>query len=91
MGALEGLFIFLLLTVPLALLVFALFDSSKYAEATWDAAGHTRMIWMAVILLFGCVGPILYFAMIRPKLREIEPDAKAVDLDPGNDPVDDAP
>lgn len=85
MEAIVTLLVFVLLTVPLALLVLALFDSSKYAEATWEAAGHIRANWMIIILLVVGIGPILYFTKVKPKLREIEPDAAAVDLDPGNE------
>lgn len=92
MGAVEAFLVFALLSAPLALLVYALFDASKYAEKTWETAGKTRMIWMAMILVFGCIGPILYLTMVRPRLREIEPDAAATDLDPGNDdPATDNP
>ena len=65
--------------------MYALFDSSKYAEATWEEAGQNKLFWTVAILLIGCVGPILYLTVTRPKLRRIEPDAAAVDLDPGND------
>ena len=85
MGAGEGFIIFLLVTMPFGLLAYALFDSSKYAETTWEAAGLNRMNWTIAILLVGCFGPILYLLSVRPKLRSIEPDAAAVDLDPGND------
>lgn len=85
MAAILTLIVFCLLTIPLALLVLALFDSSKYAEATWEAAGHIRANWMIIILLVVGVGPILYFLTVKPKLRTVEPDAAAVDLDPGNE------
>ena len=85
MGATELLLLFLLVTVPFGLLVFALFDSSKYADATWETAGQNRMFWTVGILLVGCIGPLVYLTIARPKLREVEPDAAAVDLDPGND------
>lgn len=85
MGAVEALLIFSLLSLPFGLLVYALFDSSKYEEATWEAAGVNKMFWTVAILLLGCIGPTLFLLVTRPKLRRIEPDAAATDLDPGVD------
>ena len=85
MGVVQAFLIFLLFTLPLGLLVYSLFDSSKYSEATWEAAGLNKMFWIVAILLIGCIGPVLYLTVTRPKLRRIEPDAAATDLDPGVD------
>ncbi len=85
MGAVQAFLIFSLVSLPLGLLVYALFDSGKYEEATWEAAGQNKMFWTVAILLIGCLGPILYLLVTRPKLRRIEPDAAATDLDPGVD------
>lgn len=85
MGAVQGFLLFLFFTIPLAMFIYALFDSSKYAEATWELAKLDRKNWTIAILLGVFFGPMVYFLQARPKLRKIEPDAAAVDLDPGND------
>lgn len=85
MGALQGFLIFVLFSTPLAMFIYALFDSSKYAEATWELAKLDRKNWTIIMFLVLFLGPIFYFVKARPKLRAIEPDAAAVDLDPGNE------
>jgi hypothetical protein len=57
-----------LLLVPLALLVLALVDLVQRSDAEWSHAGQDRLTWVAIVLVVGLVGPVLYLALARPRL-----------------------
>lgn len=61
--------------IPLAILVFttwALVDAIRVPDSSMFRAGD-RPIWVIVILFLGVVGPILYVAIGRPRLRRSVP------------------
>lgn len=35
----------------------------------WEAAGHSRVVWVAVIVLVPVLGAALYIRRVRPRLR----------------------
>ena len=67
LGALELLIIVFML-FPFALMVVALIDAVRRDRTVWDAAGQNQIVWILLILLIGCIGPILYLTLARPKL-----------------------
>lgn len=67
------LFVLLMSVVPLALLVVALLDAVKYEDATWQASGQNKVLWVVLIVLLGCLGPILYLTVTKPRLRAVQP------------------
>jgi hypothetical protein len=76
-GAPELLIILLLLVGPAALVlaIVVIVDASGRADASWDAIGQSRTVWIVVsiVLLLFClpaslVASITYFVSVRPKL-----------------------
>ena len=71
----------LFLIVPFGLLVWALVDLAPRPTWEWQASQQNQIVWVLVVLLVGCVGPILYLVVARPRLeaaagRGDEPDGR---------------
>ena len=41
----------------------------RYPDQAWEAVGQQKIVWILVIVLVGCLGPLLYFFIPRPKLK----------------------
>jgi hypothetical protein len=55
--------VFVLITVAeLALMVWAIMDLTRRRTVTWG----NKWIWAVIIVLFGLIGPIVYFVAGRP-------------------------
>ena len=74
-GAAVGLGIGLLIVyivvivAALVLFIWGLIDCLRYPDQAWDAVGQQKIVWILVIVLVGCLGPLLYFFIPRPKLK----------------------
>lgn len=44
----------------------------RQPAARWEATGHSRGAWVAVILLVPVLGAALYLRRVRPRLRAVE-------------------
>lgn len=69
LGGPELLIILLFGVVPFALFMVALVDALGYDDSTWRAADQNKVLWVLLIVFLGCLGPILYLTMTKPKLR----------------------
>lgn len=63
------LFVFLIGVVPIVLLVLAVVDLARRPEWQWTAAEQNQVLWMFVILLICCIGPVVYLIVVRPRLN----------------------
>jgi hypothetical protein len=68
----------LVLSIPLALTVWALLDAARRPEWAWALAGRRRVVWMALILfgamtvLVGVAVALLYLVRVRPEIAAAE-------------------
>lgn len=53
----------------IVLFIWGLIDCLRYPDQAWDAVGQQKIVWILVIVLVGCIGPLLYFFIPRPKLK----------------------
>lgn len=53
----------------LVLFIWGLIDCLRYPDQAWDAVGQQKIVWILVIVFVGCIGPLLYFFIPRPKLK----------------------
>ncbi len=67
MSAFDGTLAFVLFFWGLCLLGVS--DAVTIDDARWEGAGQSKPLWVLVQLLTGVVGTLVYFFMIRPKLR----------------------
>lgn len=51
---------------------WALFDSGRWDDETWRAAGESKTTWFLLILVFQFFGTLFYLASVRPKLQAAE-------------------
>jgi hypothetical protein len=49
--------------------VLMLVDALKVSDATWSAAGESKILYVLLMVFLGVIGTILYVAIARPKLR----------------------
>ena len=77
---LDGLFVLLIGLVGLVLPIWVLVDAISRPTGAFTAAGSSKGMWIALILLFwlftGIVGVVLsvvYLASIRPRVRGVMP------------------
>ena len=77
---LDGLFVLLIGLVGLVVPIWALVDAISRPTGAFTAAGSSKGMWIALILLFwlftGIVGVVLsvvYLASIRPRVRGVMP------------------
>jgi hypothetical protein len=75
---LDGVFVFLIALVALVIPIWALVDSISRPTGAFTAAGSSKGMWIALIVLFwlftGIVGVILsvvYLASIRPRVKAV--------------------
>lgn len=50
------------------LTLLALVDLLRRPTTNWVEAGQDRMVWALVVVFVAILGPVVYFAMGRPKL-----------------------
>lgn len=60
---------FVLIIGAIVLFIWALIDCLRYPDQAWDAVGQQKIVWILVVVLVGCIGPLLYFFIPRPKLK----------------------
>jgi hypothetical protein len=69
----ASLLFLLVLVVPfLAAFVWwlvMLIDALKIPDATWAAAGESKILYVLLMVFVGLIGTILYVVIPRPKLR----------------------
>jgi len=77
---LDGLFVLLIGLVGLVLPIWVLVDAISRPTGAFTAAGSSKGMWIALILLFwlftGIVGVVLsvvYLASIRPRVKGVMP------------------
>jgi hypothetical protein len=74
----DGILIFLIVIVTLAIPMWALVDAVARPTGAFSAVGSSKGVWIAVIalgwLLTGIIGIVLsvvYLASIRPRVRAV--------------------
>ncbi|MFN8104671.1 MAG: PLDc N-terminal domain-containing protein [Acidimicrobiia bacterium] len=60
---------FAVIVAAIVLFIWALIDCLRYPDQAWEAVGQQKIVWILVIVLVGCIGPLLYFFIPRPKLK----------------------
>lgn len=65
------LFLLLFAVIPFALLVYALIDLVRRPAHQWEAAEQSQVVWVLVVLLIGCIGPVIYLLVAKPKLDAV--------------------
>lgn len=77
---LDGLFVLLIALVTLIVPIWALVDSISRPRRAFTAAGSSKGMWIALIVLFwlftGIIGVVLsvvYLASIRPRVKAVMP------------------
>lgn len=77
---LDGVLVLLIALVALIVPIWALVDSISRPTAAFTAAGSSKGMWIALIVLFwlftgiiGVVLSIVYLASIRPRVRAVMP------------------
>ena len=63
------IFVFVAGVLPITLLVFAVVDLARRPEWQWTATEQNQVLWMFVILLICCIGPVVYLIVVRPRLN----------------------
>ncbi|MGH8999622.1 MAG: DUF2516 family protein [Acidimicrobiia bacterium] len=65
-----------LLVAALSLPLWGILDIARSPDAQWEAIGHKKLVWIALLgggmLFLGILGMVfagIYFTYIRPKLR----------------------
>lgn len=75
------LVLFAILAVGLVLTgvwLWSLVDALRIDDRFWYSAGHSKILWVLVIVLLGILGSLLYVVMPRPALRRVmQPGAVA--------------
>lgn len=74
MAVSELLFLVIVLlfaVIPFALLVYALIDLVKRPAHQWEAAQQSQVVWVLIVLLIGCIGPVIYLMVAKPKLDAV--------------------
>jgi hypothetical protein len=75
----DAAIIVVLLLVELGFLVPAIIDLAQRRVVTWG----NKWIWAAIIVLFGIVGPIVYFVAGRPAAQVAESRDEAAERSAG--------
>lgn len=57
------------LTALVALPWLAIRDVLRHPAERWERTGHSRAVWIAVIVLVPVLGGALYLRRVRPRLR----------------------
>lgn len=65
------LIVLVVLVVPFALMVLAVIDLARRPAWQWEAAQQNQIVWAVVVVLIGCVGPLIYLLLARPKLEAV--------------------
>ncbi|RJS45943.1 PLDc N-terminal domain-containing protein [Nocardioides cavernaquae] len=68
----AAVFVLVLLVLMLAFFVWwvlMLIDALKVSDATWSAAGESKILYVLLMVFLGVIGTILYVVIARPKLR----------------------
>ena len=69
-AALVGLLCFAIPALALFVWwVLMLIDALKVSDATWSAAGESKILYVLLMVFLGIIGTVLYVVIPRPKLR----------------------
>ena len=63
------LFVLALLLLP----VWGVIDAATRPDRVWHAADQNKIVWVLVILFLPIAGSIAYFAVIRLRLKSVQP------------------
>lgn len=59
---------FVAAALPIVLFLVAALKCLGHREDVWRATGQQQVVWILVILLMPCLGPILYLAMAQTRI-----------------------
>lgn len=68
LGAPE-LLIGLISLVGLVVWVWALVDALGRPDPQWEAAGHSKMVWIVLLVFLGFLAGVIYLLSARPQLE----------------------
>jgi|GEM_PF-4944368 len=68
LGAPELLILFVVGVLPILILVWSIIDIVRFDDHAWATAGQNKVLWIVFVVLFGCVGSLVYALIARPKL-----------------------
>lgn len=63
-----AVFWFVAAALPIVLFLIAALKCLGHREDVWRATGQQQVVWILVILLMPCLGPILYLAMAQTRI-----------------------
>ncbi len=65
------LLVFVFALAFLVLPVWTAIDAALKPDLAWKAIGQNKVVWVLVNLFTSIIGPLVYLAVIRPRLRAI--------------------
>lgn len=65
------LLILLLILIPLALWVWSLIAEISRPDWQWQAAGHSKILYVLLTIFLGLLGSLLYALIARPGLQRV--------------------
>lgn len=63
-----AVFWFVAASLPIVLFLIAALKCLGHREDVWRATGQQQVVWILVILLMPCLGPILYLSMAQTRI-----------------------
>jgi hypothetical protein len=71
-GGLGAPEVIIIALVPMmALPAWGIVDAALRPDASWQAAGQSKIVWVIIQLFLWTLGSVVYFAAIRPKLKAV--------------------
>ena len=67
------------LAVSCVIVVFGVIDALRFSPQQWARAGRSRAAWIAVQVVIGALGTLLYVATARHDVRDPDRDLGFVD------------
>lgn len=56
--------------------IWALVDALGRPDSTWEEIGHSKLVWIIVLIFLGFVGGLVYFLTARRQLAAAENRAR---------------
>ena len=69
-GAPE-LIIFVFVLIITVLPIWGIIDAAIRPDTAWRAAQQSKVVWVLVQIVLWTLGAIIYFLIIRPKLKRV--------------------
>jgi len=69
-GAPE-LIIFVLVLIITVLPIWGIIDAAIRPDTAWTSVGQSKVVWVLVQIFLWTLGAIIYFVVIRPKLKRV--------------------